>query len=94
MTCLSLAISIINGSRGRTEKPCTMPDQTSAFIGLKPRKFQHGDNSDRRDGGVEKLRFAGLGMQTACLVDMRVLAAERSGRRFGAHIGRLAINTT
>jgi hypothetical protein len=34
-----LVISMINSSKGGAEKPCTKPDQTSARIGLKPRKF-------------------------------------------------------
>jgi hypothetical protein len=36
---LPLVINMINSSSGGVEKPCTTPAQTSAFIGLKPRKF-------------------------------------------------------
>src|SRR5207302_8757090 len=33
-------ISMISSRRGGVEKPCTMPDHTSAFMGLTPRKFR------------------------------------------------------
>jgi hypothetical protein len=33
-------INRINSINGGVEKPCTMPDHTSAFMGLKPRKFR------------------------------------------------------
>src|SRR5689334_17957532 len=35
----SFVISMIKSSKGGVEKPCTMPDQTSAFIGPRPRKL-------------------------------------------------------
>jgi hypothetical protein len=38
-TLRSLVINIIRKSNGGTEKPWTIPDQTSIFIGLRPRKF-------------------------------------------------------
>ena len=34
-----LVINMIINNNGGVEKPCTMPEKTSAFIGLKPRKF-------------------------------------------------------
>lgn len=39
ITFLRLVRSIISTSSGGTEKPWTTPDQTSARMGLKPRKF-------------------------------------------------------
>lgn len=38
LTTVRLLVSnIINSNKGGTEKPCTIPDLVSAFIGLKPR---------------------------------------------------------
>src|SRR4051812_4666775 len=39
ITSLRFVRSIMMSSNGGTEKPCTTPDQTSARIGLNPRKF-------------------------------------------------------
>jgi hypothetical protein len=35
----SLVINKIKSSSGGVEKPCTIPEYTRAFIGLKPRKL-------------------------------------------------------
>ena len=32
-------MSMISNNNGGVEKPCTMPENTSAFIGLNPMKF-------------------------------------------------------
>jgi hypothetical protein len=34
-----LVMSMINNISGGAEKPCTMPDQTSTFMGLRPMKL-------------------------------------------------------
>jgi hypothetical protein len=34
-----LVINMMSSNSGGVENPCTTPAQTSAFIGLKPRKF-------------------------------------------------------
>src|SRR5215217_466858 len=61
-----LVISRIKSKRGGVEKPCTIPDQTSAFLGLKPRKFRATPHSrEGSDANIESLRFLRLGMQTA-----------------------------